>query len=167
MSKTKINKEKIFLVAVFLVVLVSGIAIFYYIDSGRKNIIKETRTQELDSEYSKTQNTPQESEKAPPNIQKDENTINYTITNINKKDGDVFSIPDEVTFSITPEVEATKISIKNSEGKIVYSDERWLSQGKFMVYLGPVVTEGEFGTILLEGIKGGKVVATKEVRIVF
>jgi len=93
--------------------------------------------------------------------------IEYKILNLNKKDGDIFSVPDEVIFSISPSVDKSKITLTDDEGIVLYTEEKNSSEAKFIVYPNKKIKEGTSGTLLIEGYVGDDVVVYKKIKIVF
>lgn len=97
----------------------------------------------------------------------EEEKVTYEITKLNKKDGDIFSVPDEVLFTITPAVDKSKITLKSAEGAVLYTGEVAGSVAKFTVYPEKKITEGAKGELLIQGYIGSNVVVYQKVRVIF
>jgi hypothetical protein len=94
-------------------------------------------------------------------------TVIYIINNLNKKDGSIFSIPDIISFNISPNVEQSKVILTDENGIILYSKTATGSSVNLTVYMEGRVSEGSNGKLRIEGIVSGKSVITKEVGVVF
>lgn len=91
----------------------------------------------------------------------------YTISGLNKKEGDVFSLPDTVSFSISPTVEQSRITLLTQNGSILYSKTVTGTVVDETVYMEGRTQEGSEGILKLEGLISDKVVVNKEVKVVF
>lgn len=93
--------------------------------------------------------------------------LNYLINNLNKKEGDVFSIPDLISFNISPSVERVKLTITDISGSVLYFETITGSTVNKTVYLDAKISEGSKGKIKIEGIIAEKTVISRELGVVF
>lgn len=96
-----------------------------------------------------------------------EEPVVYRLISINKKDGDLFAVPDDVVFEISPSVERTELLLKNSSGDILYEGGVDASKGTVTIYPNGRVVEGATGSLTIKGIKNGKTVIEDEKKVRF
>jgi len=125
------------------------------------------KQQESVGEKSDTQESQEDKNEDAQTDSAEDKEISYKITNLNKKDGDIFSIPDEVTFSISPSVDKSKLTLTAADGTVLYSGEGSGEEAKFTVYPAKKVTEGAQGELLIEGYVGSKAVVYQKVKVAF
>jgi hypothetical protein len=164
MTKTK-TKQKILIITSVVVALILMAAVFYYLQQENE-LANDSVTEE--TAQSNNSSGKKDSDKNDDNNQdQDEKNVGYEITEFNKKDGDVFSVPDEITFNIAPAVKKTKITLKDSKGVVLYFEEKAISKGGFIIYPQGRLTEGSSGTLIIEGYDNNEVVIKKEVKVIF
>lgn len=96
-----------------------------------------------------------------------ETAATYTISDVSKKEGDTFSVPDIVSFKISPEVTESRILLVTEDGTTIYEKMITGSEVSQEVYPERKLSAGAAGTIVIEGIVSKKVVAKKEIGVLF
>lgn len=167
MKKIKLKKEYLIAIGVVLLLVVAGLGYRYARDkfgrTGSANVVNnENVTKSNEEEISSDEEMVGEE-----NASEEPGAIEYVVSELNKKDGDILAIPDDITFLISPKVEQTKITVKDATGKVLYTTTKALSSGTVTVYPGGKPAEGATGTLTIEGYVGNVVVVSKVVRIVF
>lgn len=94
------------------------------------------------------------------------NPTNYSLT-VNKKDGDIFSIPEKITYTITPNVEKSKITLLNTDGSLLYVKEINGPTAEVDIYPRGKFKENSEGTIIIEGFEKEKSVFNKKIKVLF
>lgn len=117
---------------------------------------------------SKEKNNVKESENLPENpISVETGTETFKLENINIKDGDVFSVPEKISFSIVPKVDITLVALENSSGKLLYDNSFQGSDVATEIYPQSKVSEGETGFLTIKGIKDNQVVIINKIEVSF
>jgi len=164
------NKKKIIIAGAIIALFGAGYLVMSYRSPSKDTTTIPDQPQEQPQEQKKESNTRDNNSTQAPEtkVPPIENTkVNYLISGLNKKDGDIFSIPDEVTFTISPNVDKSKITLTSADGVILFTGETDKGEAKFTVYPQKKVMEGSQGTLLVEGFVGGNIVVTQKVKVVF
>lgn len=162
MTKTK-TKKLAWIALIVLVVALVVAAIFYF--QNQNKVSDDVNTPDTTQTSTETETNEQQQETS--DDEAPEVTTAYKIENLNKKDGDLFAIPDEVTFNINPVVDKTKVTLTYSKGVVLYFEEKAGTSGNYTIYPEGRLSEGSKGTLKIEGFKDGKVVVTEEVGVIF
>lgn len=161
------NNKKLIIAVIALALLSFGYSQLSQNRADKENlpsgIEQDKKGQEKENEGNDNNEKNKETESAPLSEEK----VEYSITNLNKKDGDVFSVPDDVSFTITPAVDKSKITLTSAEGVVLYTSETNSSDAKFTVHPEKKVTEGTQGELLVEGYVGSNVVIYQKIKVVF
>lgn len=167
MRKFNLGNKKILLIIGVIVLLCSGYLGATYYKSSKDSSGPSVEQQKSDKEKINNQNESKVQNEDEKESIIENSKLDYKITNLNKKDGDIFSIPDEVTFTITPTVNKSKITLTSADGVLLYNGETAESEAKFTIYPQKKVMEGSQGTLLIEGFLGSEVVISQKVKVVF
>lgn len=153
------NKKLSLIIFILLILAAGGWYSFKYLAEQKQvtNIEEREQTQENQNQAEKEESVSIEEKPA----------ISYEIKNLNKKDGSVFSVPDTVSFEISPKVEKTKITLADGGGTVLYFEQSASSSPSYEVYPSGKVVEGSAGFLTIEGFVSGKVVVSKKVKVVF
>jgi hypothetical protein len=167
MKKIKLKKEYLIAIGVVLLLVIAGLGYWYARDRFDKSEDANSVTEEDVATPTEEEISPEVEDTNGGDIPEETETIEYVVSGLNKKDGDILAIPDDITFSISPKVEQTKITVKDATGKVLYTTTKAFSSGTATVYPSGKPAEGASGTITVEGYVGNAVVTSKVVRIVF
>jgi hypothetical protein len=156
----KHNKRNVYLASGVAIAIIAGGAYFAYSSYGRFT----TPSQDADTtglETTQSTSTADKDQVTPDEV------VTYAVTELNKTEGSYFSLPDTVSYTITPAVDKSRIMLTTSAGQELYTVEVLGSTANETVYMNGRVKDGSTGKLRIEGLVGDKVVVTKEVGVVF
>jgi hypothetical protein len=164
MTTTQKNKRVIVIVIAVVAVLVLAGAGYYLYSVGKFRAVATTgdsskKTNETKAISGSTSSAASNGEATTP--------VSYQITDINKSDGSVFSLPDTISFTISPNVDSSRVRMVFQDGTTIFDKSVSGSKVSLTIYPDKKLAEGDTGTIIIDGISGGKAVVTKEVKVVF
>lgn len=160
------NKKALIIGGVVLALAGVGYASMSYRNFNKDSLKAPDQPQGL-KEESKTRDDKNTKGTETQSIPSEKPKSNYLITKLNKKDGDIFSIPDEVTFTVSPTVDKSRLTLTGADGAVLYTEETTSGEAKFTVYPEKKVADGSQGTLLIEGVVGADVVVFQKIKVVF
>lgn len=102
-----------------------------------------------------------------PDNASDSININYAITGINKEKGDIFSVPDNITYTISPEVEKSRVTLLYFNERILFKKDIAASTGDVTIFPDGKLQENSKGTLLIEGFVNDEIVVSEKIEVIF
>ena len=162
----KKHKKKIIIFSILILILAGAGSFYYFLNKNKSSDKVNNSSKTTTSSKSNSSSTELTSGQVSNNSTSSE-AVSYTISDLNKSDGSVFSIPDELKFSISPNVDKVNVSIVLDDGTNVYSKDETSSLIDLTIYPEKKIAEGTKGKIIITGFVDNKDVITKTVGIVF
>jgi len=168
MAKTK-TKRKILTIACIVVALLVTTAIFYFLneDRNRPNLVGDwVGYTEQNSKFLPGNDSSRKTEESPNAQANQTNELSpYRILDLNIKKGEKILLPREIVFSVSPKVDFARVTLKNSNGNVLYKEEKGIMPGAFIINPATRDFGGGTGLLVLEGLVDNKIVVTEKVEV--
>lgn len=163
----KVSSKNKALLIVALIILSFSVAYFGLGYPGRYRDSNKSLEEAKEPAVTEPDGTGDTQEKTKEEVKTENKVIDYQVTDLNKKDGDIFSIPDNVTFTISPSADKSKVTLTKDDGAVLYTGEGSGNEASFTIYPSGKLSEGTQGTLTIEGFKGSEMVVSKKIKVIF
>lgn len=151
------TRKHYYIIAATTVVLAGGGYFGYEAVKFNKNENVEIKTE------APTENVTETEESTPTTSQE---VKTYAIENINKKDGDVFAMPDTLTYTVSPQGATSRVKMLTTDGTVLFTGTSKATTPTFQIYPAGRYREGTKVQIIIDLLDGVEIKATKTVQVV-